>query len=252
MKRHLISALGYVLLTTAALAQAGLPFPGPGPRISTGGGGTVPTRLPSNSGSAQNGATNVATISLTLPSPVAAGAACIVSVSYSGSLGTVIATDDKSNTYTLITDLNNTSGGFSLYNFYILNVTNGPQTITATYPTNQFAALQADCFSNVATAAALDGDVMANVNTPPNTANAVTSGPITTTASGDLIYGFAVDITGNGAVAGTGFTIQQAVASAYFSESLIQTTAGSIPATFTANVSGAGLFIVAVVALKHL
>lgn len=224
--------------------------------VASGGGGGGPAVIPTNQGSHQNGATSTNTVAVTLPATVQSGAACVVTVSYVGGIGGMSATDDKGNTYVEINGaIFNATGGFTANNFLLTNITNGPQTITVTYSTNPFAAIQVDCFSGITTAApasAFDGEVMVVQNTPANTANAVTSGPITTTINGDLIYGVALDLTGNGSSVGSGFTQLQGVAGAYYSESLIQTTAGPISATFTATVNASSFYIVYAMALKHL
>lgn len=249
-----LSLFIYASLTCAVLAQS-LVLPGPGLTVASGGGGGTPTftACPTSptSCSHQNGATTATTVPLTLGAAVPSGNACMVVVSYSGSAATVTVTDDKTNTYTQVDQLFFSALGFTTTSFYILNVTNGPTTITGTIPSNAFGALQIDCYSNIATTAALDVHAIANQTNPGTGANAITSGSVTTTAAGELVYGFTLDGSSLGVSVGTGFTGHQAIASTYFSEGLVQGSAGATAATFTTT-HATDLFTTLVMTFKHL
>jgi hypothetical protein len=203
----------------------------------------------------QNGATSSSTVAVTLGAPVGTGNMLCVSIGsvHTSGTQTFTVTDDKGNTYTSVDALADTGNSFAFGTAYILNVTNAPTVITATIriagtPTAEtFASIQVDEFSGVS---AFDGHAINNQVSPATTANAVTSTAITTTANGDLIYGTVVDILGGGTITkGTPFTQDLSVASAYMTEHLIQSTAGSIAATFTASVS-TDAWITAVMAFK--
>jgi hypothetical protein len=157
----------------------------------------------------------------------------------SGPLSSVI--DDKGNNYTIVDNIAGTGmSSFTLSTFYLANITNAPQTITATFTNTLFyVMILADEYSGVA-AVPLDGHA---INQQPSfgnaTADAVTSGSITPTVSGDLIYGGVTDGGVSTIVAGTGFTLRQTstVTSSDFaySEDLIQGASAAVAATFTLN-----------------
>ena len=81
--------------------------------------------------------------------------------------------------------------------------------------------------------------------------NAITSGAARTTASGDLVFGAVMDDAGvNNITAGTGFTLRQSVNNKDLaSEDLVQTSGGSVAATFT--FSAAHRYLAQMVTFKH-
>src|SRR5439155_12900043 len=79
-------------------------------------------------------------------------------------------------------------------------------------------------------------DVVAkNIANGSTTSDAVTSTSATTTASGELVFGAVMDDAGlNNIAAGTGFTLRQSVNNKDLaSEDLVQSSSGSVAATFT-------------------
>lgn len=204
----------------------------------------------------QNGATSSTTVAVTLPSTVGSGHALFVSVGTASATDTIVSiTDDKGNTYTVADQTHNTIGAYTWVTAYIINVANAPQTITATWgSSNPFSAIMVDEASGIATSSAIDGHSSQKFGdpTPVGTgANAVTSGSITTTVNGDIIYSSTVDCTSLGLVNGTGFTAIQSVASTFYSQSLIQSSAGSIAGTLTAvDGTSSDRIITSVVALQ--
>ena len=187
-----------------------------------------------------NGATSSTTVAVTLGATVGVGNMLAVSLgTVSNTLSSV--TDDKSNVYTVVFNgSTSTASGFTFATAYCLNITNAPQTITATWSgSTSFSTILVDEFSGVATSSALDGPPSVN---PGQTgvvgASAVFSGNTTTTVNGDLIYGSGVSITGFGpftAGAVPAFTQAQIITSAYLTEYLVQSTAGAIQATFSSG-----------------
>lgn len=89
--------------------------------------------------------------------------------------------------------------------------------------------------------------------TPGTAANAVTSGPITTTTAGDYIFAAAFNESLNGGItisAGTGFTSrQQDLANVLKSEDTIQAASATIAAIFTTNQSFAS-FLTGIIAFQ--
>jgi hypothetical protein len=204
----------------------------------------------------QNGGASSTTVAVTLGAAVTSGNALMVSVGWGSSSGadTVTGvTDDKGNTYQLVDQVRDATQQYLWRTAYLLNVTNGPITITATINnTNTFGAILVDEYSGVATSAALDGHAMQGQVSPATTADAVKSGAITTTANGNLIYGTTVEITGLGTIThGTGFTARINVAGVFMTEDEVQATAGLIAngATFTAS-NAADSWITGVMAFK--
>lgn len=154
--------------------------------------------------------------------------------------------DDKGNTYTIVDKLNAfavTSNSRAFASFYCANVTNAPTVITANFsPSTGSLAILVDEYSGVATTSPLDGHTMQAQSGVGTTANAATSGNITTTVNGDLIYGGLACLSGSAGqvAAGTGFTLRVnnvAPNGAQFfdTEDEIQSSAGTTAATFTLN-----------------
>lgn len=194
--------------------------------------GAAPAFVQSNSNSAASGTT----VATAYSSNVTAGGllvACIFSdvgvTSVAGSIGgqtfsTVSANTDGA-TYT-----------FGMY--YFPNTTAGADTITATLSgATGYTHLIIGEWSGVDTASPLDKFANQFQTAPGTGANAVTSGNVTTTTDGQLIIGCGNSMTyaANQLTAGTGFTIRQTHFSDNPMEDRIQTSAGSIAATFTSN-----------------
>ena len=225
--------------------------------ITIGGGAGAPTFVQGNNH--QNGGASSSTCAVTLTNPVASGNMLCVSLGSTddgSNISTSTVTDDKGNSYTASDYVTVGAQNYSWLTFYILNVTNAPQTITATIkvsgtPTARaFASILVDEFSGIATSAAIDGHtVAAQVNIVAGTG--VSSGNCTTTLNGDLVYGTSVDVTGAGTITkGASFT--QAginVANAFNTEYLIQSAASaSTSATYTHSATDS--FLTAVMCFK--
>ena len=117
----------------------------------------------------------------TFGTTVGSGHTVCVAVAPSGASGTPTVTDDKSNTYTLVTDA--TSGSDGVWLFFAANITNGPQTITATLAGATFFFVGGDEFSGVSNRQ--DGfNANAAFPNPPTS-----TGTWATSLNGDLIWG---------------------------------------------------------------
>ncbi len=193
-------------------------------------------------------ATSIA-ITFTATGAVASGNLVCGMVVWGGVAGDLTSIDDdKSNTYTIVSAVtldDNPSGGSAAV-FYKENITNGPITITAHFGSAQgFRGLTCHEASGLATASALDKSASQIQNAPGTGTNAVTSTAVTTTTNGQYIFGACSLMSNirnaNEFTAGTGYVEREeqgdgAVAN-LTSESQVQTSAGSIAATFTASAS---------------
>jgi hypothetical protein len=200
----------------------------------------------------QNGAASSLTVAVTLASSVGVGDSVIVSGGIGGSDGTETVTvqDDKGNVYTVRDLKRDSADTFSWWTAFFLNAVNAPQTITATLNVARtHQTIMADEFSNVG---AFEISAMSNQVAPGAGTDAVTSGNVTTTSNGDLIYGSSVSINSEGISIGTGFTGAQspAVSATFITEFKIQGSAGAVAATFTSP--GTNDFLTGIMAFKPL
>lgn len=131
-------------------------------------------------------------VALTLPAPVGVGN-CLCGL-LTWDTGTVASlTDNKGNTYNLEATSTD-SNGVHVAAFSRTNITNGPQTLTATFSTSAAGRmLAADEFSGTSTASSDERDGTAHGGLSQSTGTSATdgtaSGPFTTAKDGDLIYG---------------------------------------------------------------
>lgn len=148
-------------------------------------------------------------------------------------------TDSLGNTYTLLHNPTNATPGalkFAAAMFYAKNISGGADTVTATFSGSVSPRrIVIHEVSGADTTAPLDVSAMLAQSDPGTGTDAVTSGSVTTTASGDYIFGATADVSqGTTPVAGTGFTSREG-ANVMRSEDQIQASAGSIAATFTGS-----------------
>jgi hypothetical protein len=197
---------------------------------------TTPTEVQATSVAASASA---ATQTLAFTSNNTAGNTIIVAASWQDTGLTPTCTDSQGNAYAVMilkTDAaNDSQSGIC----YATNIKAGANTVTVTYgssasPTYRSLAIQEE--SGI-TSSPVDTYV-ANTTTGTTGTNSYTSTAGTTTTSGDLIFGFFVDETGNSATAtaGTGFTQRTdntTLTSPITTEDLVQSTVGSIAATQT-------------------
>jgi hypothetical protein len=188
------------------------------------------------------------TIALAFTSNVTAGNLTVVGVSWGAAGGVIEAlssvADGLSNTYTRITncDVVDSTNDQQHTIIYAKNIAGGACTITVTFTASRSnRGITIAEYSGADTSAPLDQSV-SNFQTSPGTGtDAVTSTTKTTTANGELIAGIYTDSTsgaGTTVSAGTGFTKQEdtggtAGAIQIVYEDQIQSSSGSIAATFT-------------------
>ena len=131
------------------------------------------------------------------------------------------------------------------------NVSSGACTVTANFSASALAFVTAHEVSGTNTTNSNDGNA-ANTQAAPGTGtDAVTSTSITTTTNGAYIFGASMGTNVGSAInAGTGFTLREQAAAGFTTEDLVQTSAGSIAATFT-NTNAGEYNISMVMALKE-
>jgi hypothetical protein len=154
-------------------------------------------------------------------------------------------TDDAGNTYTIVRRVVDTPNETVIASFYKENISGTPQTITANFSTAvPFRGVFAHEVSGVVASGALDVETGQLQTAPGTGADAVTTGAVTTTANGDYVYGGVVCtsalLTSANYSPGTSpnaFAERQETfgitVAASESEDFVQTTAGSIAATWT-------------------
>ncbi len=149
--------------------------------------------------------------------------------------------DSNNNSYVKAVQLSVTvdaPNGDTLAIYYAENVKGGANTVTVSDTitgTLRFAILE---YAGVATTNSLDGVAAAQ-----GTSAATTSGTFITTANGDLLLGAIVSANESTFVAGSGYTISDAVPAApnmkLIAESQIQATAGTAAASASLSASDA-------------
>jgi len=202
------------------------------------------------------------TVAATLTNVVGSGNAVYGGCSWDASVVSAITsvTDDKGNSYTVLDNTLDGTNNQRAAQFYRKNITNGPKTVTVTFSGGSPGArtIVVAEFTGVDTAdQSNDGHGGQNQQLIGTTANAITSGAITTTLDGDLILGLSANTSGSPGPpnVGTGFTSGDADNTSPGScadirlEWLVQTSHGSKAATFT-NTSGTQAFTSLVAALK--
>jgi len=221
-----------------------------------------PSQVANAVASRTSGALSGATVAATLTNVVGSGNAVYGGCSWDASVVSAITSvvDDKANSYTVLDNTLDSTNGQRAAQFYCKNITNGPKTVTVTFAGGSPGArtIVLAEFSGVDTAdQSNDGHGGQNQQNVGTTANAVTSGAITTTLDGDLIVGISANTSGlpGPPNVGTGFTLGDADNTSPGScadirlEWLVQATHGSQAATFT-NTSGTQDFTSLVAALK--
>lgn len=174
------------------------------------------------------------TVSITFDSNVTAGNLIPVALYTDGDLTLDSVADNLGNTYTaVLTKVGGTSGAPFAWSLYAKNINGGACTITATFSGSGFHEIFAHEVSGADTSAPLDKSASNEQNSPGTGPNAVTSTAVTTTADGEYIFGFATGTQNNTVSTGTGFTGRLTAFATSCTEDKIQTSAGSIAATFT-------------------
>lgn len=187
-----------------------------------------------------NSGSGASSIAVTLGAAVGTNGTILGGVSLDNSAGSISSiTDNQGNTYTITSNVLDTTNNQRLAAFALGNIDNGPTTITVNFTGAPiFVEMVVDEFSGGDEAANnRDGATGQFQNAPGTATDAITSGSITTTQNGDLIYGVCIrSVSATQPTVGTGFTVgasDNGQGYALRSEYLTQTSAGSVAATFT-------------------
>ena len=164
-------------------------------------------------------------------------------------------TDTQGNAFTMVD--NPTSGTYGRAAMaYAITRSSGGDTVSCNFSTASMGkSIIVHEISGVNTSAPLDGHKTNVQNSPGGGTDAITSGSITTTANGDYILGFTFNDSVNQADwnAGTGYTKRQDLQIQGYttaSEDKLQSTSGSVAATFTTTAAGFGDFITGIMAFR--
>jgi hypothetical protein len=245
---------GAVTVTVTVNGQSGS-LPNGFTYAGTGGGGGVSTPTLVNFVSASNTlsstlgtkgyntcATN--TYCTYLAAPSLAGNLIGVDITASGTSGAISVTDDKSNSWTCLTPVTNsttsnletvcyapnaTAGTFAIY----VAISSGPSKVS----------VRSFQYAGIATSNPVDVSTSASI---ANNSTAVSAGSMTTTADGDLILQFACRTqkpdNGTSFTKGSGYTLQVAnlLDDGCVAQTQIQATHGSITPSLTWTPSSGG------------
>lgn len=187
-----------------------------------------------SSGIANDSAANF--ISRAFSSNVTQGNLIVAAVGFDDPGATMSCSDTRGSSYTVATfgfDPRNAHDQ-SLSVCYAIAASSGANTVTASFSagTANYRRITISEYSGVAATNSLDVTAT-NISTATTAANNATSTAATTTQAGDLIYGVAsVDDGNTNAVAGTGFTSRHTLIDTIV-EDQVQSSAGTIAATFT-------------------
>jgi len=125
----------------------------------------------------------------------------------------------------------------------------GPCTVTASFSADPGGAgMIVNEISGIDTSSPLDASALNPQGYTGAGTNAATSGNVTTSASGDYMFGGAATFNGFTMTAGTNCTLRDSIASAMYTEGFVPPTAGSVAATF--NTAGDGYLITGIMAFK--
>lgn len=175
-------------------------------------------------------------MSVAYPSNVSTGSLLITALSVGSGVSSV--TDSLGQSETTLAGEITDGSTFCIRVSYYVNSAAGADTITVNFTGSAgFGSVAIHEYSGVATASALDKTTTNNQVNPGTGTDAITTGSVTTTTDGQLIFGFAAqyDSVASTTAGGTGYTERQDPFGDTPTEDRIQTSAGAIAATFTAG-----------------
>ena len=200
---------------------------------------------------------NVTSLAVTLTSPVTSGNCLVVAVTVYPDTNTITLTDDKSNVYTSLGTVDDTSDQEMTELFILGNITNAPQTITASYSGNgSYTQIVAAEYTAAAQSNPADGHAGQFVGAAAAGTDAIVSGMFTTTTSNDEVVTIAFQESANVLTisAGTGETIELNDTgggnTAAVADKTQATPASNVQGTFTLSGTGNTNYVVYAVALK--
>jgi uncharacterized repeat protein (TIGR01451 family) len=191
--------------------------------IATNGGTSGISRIQSNVNGNESGTNNM---SVSFPSNNTQGNFLIVTGSAARPARTLSVSDTLGNTYVpAIGPVTDVAQDVTIYIWYVPICKGGANTVTITPSNTAALEIHVSEWSGIAPSSPVDQIVSAT-----GTGTSVSSGSRTTTASGELIFGYGWVL--NTATAGPGF-MPISLVNGDLDEYQIQTTAGSVAATFT-------------------
>ena len=163
-----------------------------------------------------------------LPANTLPGDLLLVAFDYNINVAPSSVSDTQGNIFSQVGNQLISPGGAYTQVYYAKNIKGGADTVTVALPSNpSILELYLSEYSGIDTTNPIDGQAGASGN-----AGAVSSGSVTTTAAGDMIYGFCI---GDAAcTAGSGFTARSTL-NGNLVEDELTSTVGSYAATGTAN-----------------
>src|SRR5207302_8938162 len=198
---------------------------------------TAPPLVNYVQGAATSSDSSGSSIAQAFTAPTVSGNLIVAAVSW-GSNTSVTCSDSQGNSYAVAVTQYDTPNNQSLAICYAANVKSGTTTVTATFSSAAaYRRLLIHEYQGIASVNPLDV-VATNTANGTMAPDAITSTAAVTTASGDLIFGVAIDDSAiiPGIIAGTGFTQRLLNNEDMATEDLLQIAAGSVAAiqTFSA------------------
>ena len=167
-------------------------------------------------------------LSLAFSANTQAGDLLLVAFDYSGSATVASVTDTQGNVFTQVGTQLSTPGGVLSQVYYAPNTKGGADKVTVTLSENvSIIELYLNEYSGIASTNPIDAEAGAS-----GSAGAVSSGDVTTTVAGDIIYGYCLG--DNACTVGSGFTARSTLDSNLIEDETAG-AAGSYAATATAN-----------------
>jgi hypothetical protein len=165
--------------------------------------------------------------SVSFPANTTAGDLILVAFDYNSGVAPISVTDSQGNAFTPVGNQLITPGGTPSRVYYAKNIRGGADTVTVTLSANSGCELYLSEYSGTDPNNPIDAQAGAS-----GSAGAVTSGTATTTAAGDVIYGYCVGDWS--CTAGPGFATRSSLDGNLLEDKLAG-SAGSYAATGTAN-----------------
>jgi hypothetical protein len=185
---------------------------------------TAAIHMVQNSG--QGFMSSASKISLAFSSNVHAGDTLIVTGAASAPSSSLTISDSAGDTFVpVIGPISQTGQNVTAYTWIAINAKGGPDTVTLTPSSADALEIHISEWSGISQVSPVDQTSSAMGN-----GSQISSGSKTTTQSGELVYGYA--FAGNNASSGSGFT-GLSLTNGDLDEYEIQTSAGSVAATFT-------------------
>ena len=245
MKRLILVAAAFIILSASiALAQVGMPWPGPGTPAST------PASFVSKSNTADGAAFSGTTTSATITTTAGD---FIVGFVVANPTTLTISSVKIGATNCSVGTISNTGTAYNGAPFVCWNLAGGTTTVTATLSTTCGGCnIYIEEWSGALTSGTpIDGN-HASTNFGPSGGASICAGAFTPSANGDMIWAGAFSANGTtGYTAGSGFTLLPGLPNdGNNAEWLVQSSATSVNGCFTVTAGSLENVIVAI-GIKH-